>query len=257
MNIAIKSECDSRVLVYPMLKIFNQYGKVALFSSNKQVLRLIESDLDGGFKNIDVTYVDGDLYDALDEEGAYEGRYDYVIYDNVSQLDYDYLLCLVTNFISHVYIDDLKMVIDDPKTHIIKFGKPGPAPKKAKEDTKKKKAKKGEVVEEETKVLDIYEELGGDSVDDDSFNKWDIKKTDSEILLEKLTKREAKWCKFPTMDSIEEFETKHVFYTPDDSICKEIYRIFKDIFSIPEHQFGKAARLKDTSSPFTDGVSVR
>lgn len=258
MNIAIKSECDSRYLVYPLLKIFNQYGKVALFSSNPQVKRLIESELDDGFRNITVVYVEDDLQDILEDEDMFEGRYEYVIWDNVGFTEYDFLLCLVTNFISYSFIDDLKLVIDDPKTHIIKFGKPAPAPKKAKTEQKKKPKKGADVKEEEVvQPADIYSELSEDSVDDSNFNKWDDKKTDSEILLEKLTKKESKWCKYPTVDSIEGFETSHIFYSPDESICKEVYRIFAGVFSIPEHQFSKAARLKDSAMPFTDGVSVR
>ena len=210
MEIAIRSECDSRIMLYPLIKVLSLYGTVAVYSSNKCLTRLIESELEGGFKNIRIVVnTEGDADAAKESDEFYKGKYNYLIYDNMSVIDYDTCITLVTNRLSESYVMDLQNLIADPKVHIIKFGKPAPIPKGEKpvKDSSPKKPPKGEVEEES----------------DISFNKWDNTKTDEELLQEALSDRESKWCKFPSYEAIEEMEGRQVMMVPES-----FYLLMKD-----------------------------
>lgn len=274
MKIAIKSEADSRMLVYPMLKVLSQLGTTALFTSNPYCSRLIEDELEGGFRNIVIVPVlDDNLRKAEEDDEMYEGKYDYTLYDNVGCIDYDYLICIVTNHITEHYIEELKLVIDEDNVHVIKFGKPAPKKSEKKEKTPKKpKKRKGEEessVESEdgettntevAKTMSIEDALKDDTMDsiaDEDFNKWAIKKTESDILLEKIgTGKGAKWCKFIEMSQIEELEARHKFFKLDDAVLKEIYRIIGSHLGLEERMFIKAGRAPDDSKTIVQGVDV-
>lgn len=241
MEIAIKSETDSRVLIYPLIKTLSLYGTVAVYTSNKYFTRLIENELEGGFKNIRIVVnPDADLEAIKESDDFVKTKYDFVIYDNVGATDYDMLICILTNRLSESYIQDLLYVIQDSKTHILKFGAAAPA---SKDSAAKKKPKKGEQEEQED--------------DDRDFNKWHIKKTDEDVLKEVLEDRKAKWCKFPSFDVIENMEARHIMATPDDGLIKELFRLFGESLSVDERMFTKGARVKDESSSDISGTDVR
>lgn len=266
MKIAIKSEADSRMLVYPLLKILSQYGTTALFTTNPYTQRLIEDELEGGFRNIVVSVVlDDDLRKAEEDEEMYTDKYDFTIYDNVGAIDYDYLICIVTNHVTEAYMEELKLVIDEDSVHIIKFGKPAPRKKQPKKETKPKKPKKGEEVAEveeveETTPMNINDALkdnSSDNISDEEFNKWNIKKTESDILLEKINiGKDSKWCKFVEMADIEQLESRHKFFKVDDNLLKEIYRIIGSNLGVDERMFIKTGKLEDTSRTIVQGVDI-
>ena len=75
MEIAIKSEADSRILIYPLIKTLYNYGTVAVYTSNKAVSRLIENELEGGFKNIRIIVSpEADLEGTKVADGYYTGK---------------------------------------------------------------------------------------------------------------------------------------------------------------------------------------
>ena len=124
MNIAIKSEMDSRILLYPLLKCLYPYGTIGVFTGNQSIGRLIDNDSEGGFKNISIVMVsDNDLQEALERDQVYDGKYDFFIYDNVGCTDFDYMLVPIGNFLSDALATDLEYIIDEKNVHIIKFGK--------------------------------------------------------------------------------------------------------------------------------------
>ena len=241
MEIAIKAETDSRVLVYPLIKVLCNYGTVAVYTSNKYFTRLIENELEGGFKNIRIVVnLEADLEAIKESDDFNKSKYDFIIYDNVGATDYDMLICMLTNRISESYVQDLLYVIQDSKTHVLKFGSPAPT-KKEKPEPKAKKSAKDEVTEE----------------DDRDFNKWHQEKTDEDVLKEVLSDRTTKWCKFPSFDMIENMEARHIMPTPDDGLIKELFRLFGESLSIDERMFTKGARVKDESSSDISGTDVR
>ena len=248
MEIAIRSETDSRVLVYPLIKTLYNYGTVAVYSSNRNLCRLIENELEGGFRNVRIIVnTEADLDEAKMSDEYFKDKYDYVIYDNMGAVDYDILICIVTNRLSESYVSDLVFIAADSKTNIIKFGSPAPMSKEEKASKSAKpshKKSKGSEPEEEEDF-------------DPDFNKWDEEKTDEEILQELLENKEYRWCKFPTFEAIEAMESRHQMISPDDTLIKELYKLFGKYLSVDERQFTKGARLKDESSSCVSGTDVR
>lgn len=242
MEIAIKSEADSRILVYPMIKALYNYGTIAVFTSNRNMSRLIENELEGGFKNIRVLVSpEADLDGLTIADEYFKGKYDFVIYDNIGAVDYDMMIAIITNRLSESYMQDLLYLCTDNKTHILKFGNPAPALKTEKSSKPDKSKGKAEEPDEF----------------DPEFNKWRTDKTDEEILQEMLTDREAKWLKFPSFEAIELMEGRQYLMVPDDGLIKELYRLFGEKLSVDLRQFQKGARLKDESSSNISGTDVR
>lgn len=246
MEIAIKSEADSRVLLYPMIKALYPYGTIAVFTSNRTLTRLIENELEGGFRNVRIVVSpEADLEAAHESDGYYKNKYDFTIYDNIGAIDYDILICMITNRLSESFVNDLVYIAADDKTRIMKFGTAAPAPKGEKDENKGKKVKKAEDKTEEELAEDM------------KFNKWHVEKTDEDILQELLSSKDIKWCKFPTFESIEMMEARHKMIVPDDTLTKELYKIFGEVISVDERQFLKGARVKDESSDTINGTDVR
>ena len=242
MEIAIKSEADSRILVYPLIKALYNYGTIAVYTSNRNMSRLIENELEGGFKNIRIMVSpEADLEGLKSDDEYFRGKYDFIIFDNIGAVDYDILIAIVTNRLSESYMQDLLYLCTDSKTHILKFGNPAPSIKKEK-PTKPDKSKGSAEPEDEF---------------DPEFNKWKEEKTDEEILQDMLSDREAKWLKFPSFESIELMEGRHYLMVPDDGLIKEIYRLLGSKLSVDIRQFTKGARLKDESGSDISGTDVR
>lgn len=242
MEIAIKSEADSRILVYPLIKTLYNYGTIAVYTSNKAMARLIENELEGGFKNVRIIVSpESDLEGTKKADEYYPGKYDFMIFDNIGAVDYDMLIAILTNRLSESYVQDLLYICADPKTHILKFGNPAPSPKGEKKSKPSKK--KGQIEEEQE--------------EDSNFNKWRVVKTDEEILQEILNDKQAKWIKFPTMEAIELMEGRHYMMVPDDGMIKELYKLFGEKLSVDLRQFTKGARVKDESSSDVSGTDVR
>lgn len=163
MNIVIKSETDSRVCLYPLLRCLYPYGTICVITNNVNLYRLLSDDQsDGGFRNIRVIVEpSGNVEYAMEEDNWYENKYDFVIYDNMEITDYDIMMILITNRISETYLQDILYIVGEPNTYILRVGnvtkkKPEKKPKgekpekKAKPEKKPrpKKGKKGEEVEE-------------------------------------------------------------------------------------------------------------
>lgn len=266
MEIAIKSETDSRILVYPLIKTLHPYGTVAVYTSNKYMSRLIENSLEGGFKNVRIVVSpEADLESCKESDEYYLDKYDFLIMDNVGAIDYDLLLCIITNRLSESFVNDLVFIAAEDKTRILKFGSPAPALKDASKKgstKKKKKGEEGESEEEEPASGDILnaggtvEEQQAD-VDDQHFNKWRYEKTDEDVLRELLASKDIKWCKFPSFEGIELMESRHNMMCPDDTLIKELYKIFGEKLAINERQFTKGAKVKDESGSDISGTDVR
>lgn len=244
MEIAIKSEADSRILLYPLIKALYNYGTIAVYTSNRLLSRLIENELEGGFRNVRIVVSpEADLEGAKESDDYYRDKYDFIIYDNMGAVDYDVMIIILTNRLSDSFVTDLVYIAGDEKTHMIKFGSPAPVKQEKKE--KPQKVKKAEDKTDE----EIQE--------DRQFNKWVVEKTDEDILQEMLSSKDLKWCKFPTYDAIEAMESRYVMMVPDDALLKELYKIFGEAISVDERQFTKGARVKDESGSTIDGTDVR
>lgn len=248
MELAIKSEVDSRILVYPLIKLLYNYGTVAVYTSNKSMSRLIENELEGGFRDVRIVInPEADLEAMKMSDDWSSDKYDFTIYDNVGAVEYDQLICILTNRLSDSYVSDLIFVIQDESTNIIRFGSPAPKPK---EDKSKHKTKGKGKHEEEEEAEKKEEEV------DMSYNKWNDTKTDEQALQEALTQKSSVWCKYPSYEVLELMEGRHQFYPVDDTLSKEVYKILGKYLSVEERLFLKGARVKDEGSSVLSGTDV-
>ena len=106
MNISIRSEADSRILVYPLIRALYNYGTICVITNNVYMKRLIDVDtMEGGFRNVRViVQPDGDLEDALEQEEMFKDKYSFVIYDNMGATDYDIECIIITSRVSESYL---------------------------------------------------------------------------------------------------------------------------------------------------------
>lgn len=252
MVISIKSETDSRFFIYPLMKCLYNYGTIALYTSNPMCARLIENELEGGFKNIRVIVnVEADLEAVYEADEYYQDKYDFVICDNMGAIDYDVLIAVVTGHISESYISELLYVISDDNTYVVRLGKAAPKPKVEKDKGGKGKGKKGEP------QLNIGEEEEEEEVPTfDNFNKWHKSRTDSDVLKEKLSSKNSVWCKPPAWQEVEDMESRQFLSIPDGTMIKDIYRIFKNYLSVDERQFTKGACVKNEGSSDLTGTDI-
>lgn len=242
MQIAIKSEADSRILLYSLVKVLYNYGTIAIYTSNKTLSRLIENELEGGFRNVRIVISpEADLEAMKESDEWYEGKYDFMIYDNCGAVDYDILIAILTNRISESYLQDLQYIISDDKTHILKFGKAAPKIKEKKPAKSKEKDTEPTPEEEENNR---------------EFNKWHVEKTDEEILHDVLSNHKDTWLKFPSFDVIEEMEGRHKFPKVDDTTIKELHRLLESYLNVDLRMFTKGARVADEGSSDINGTDV-
>lgn len=138
MIIRIRSEIDSRVLLYPLLRCIFNYGSTLVVTTNPMIKRLIDGKLDGEWRNISVVVAEsGNTDDIFEEQGIALNDYDFTILDNMGSVEYDYTLFALGKYHSEEFEDEVAMVYaDEPeKTKLVQFGKP-PQVKKEKRDSK-------------------------------------------------------------------------------------------------------------------------
>ena len=266
MNISIRSEADSRMLLYPLIKCLYPYGTICIISNNVYLKRLMDIDtLEGGFRNIRViVQPDGDLEDALEGEDMYKDKYDFTIYDNMGYTNYDVECVILTSRVSESYLQDIVWIIGEPSVKVFRFGQ---GAKKAKERPERK-SKKSKGEEDITDELD--EQLGptviGETtkekesmINEDGTikNKWREEKSDAEILDEKLKQAQAVVLPFPSFEVIEQMECRWKFPKVDQKLAKQIYSIIGDSISVDERQFLKGVSLDDEGGYFISGADVR
>lgn len=289
MNISIRSEADSRILLYPLIRSLYNFGTICVITNNVNMRRLIDVDsMEGGFRNVRViVQPDGDLEEAMDSDDMYRDKYDFTIFDNMGATDYDIELIIITSRVSESYLQDIVWIIGEEGTYVFRFGAGAPAPKKnpkEKRGTKKvQKHAKGKNAENEEDVDESEAEDTDDIVkhdEDDVFNnvidakanqtkvtgfnedgsiknKWTAEKTDAEILNEKLAKAQAQVLPFPSFEDIEKMEARWILPKVESKLAKTIYKIFGPYISVDERSFMKGVSTVDEGGYFISGADVR
>lgn len=274
MNISIRSEADSRILVYPLIRALYNYGSICVITNNVYLNRLIDIDtMEGGFRNVRViVQPDGDIEEAHKQDDWYDNMYDFVIYDNMGFPDFDIECVIITSRVSESYLQDIVWIISEPGTKIFRFGQ-GVGNKSKKEPSKKpakKSGKNGEETEEstspelpegaQTEVLDgkaAMEQVSGFNEDGTLKNKWTEKKTDAEILNEKLKDAQAVVLPFPSFEDIEKMECRWILPKIEPKLAKLLYTILKDYINVDERTFTKGVSTLDEGGNFISGADVR
>ena len=214
MNISIVSEMDSRVLIYPLMQILSRFGSVSVVSNNRSMRRLIDGDTSGEFAGIQFDLDEGDTYPEAD----------YNILDNLGMDTADVIIGVVGAAISEQFAYDLEVIIDNPNTHILKFGKPVPVP--ANKGGKKK-------VEEEP-IPELATQLSME-----------------EKLIRALTGRKSKWIPILGIEDVESMESLHQWPKYNQALAGEVYRIFGKNLCVDEHVF-----MKEVAKPYENCINI-
>ena len=257
-DIAIISEMDSRVLLYPLIQVLKRYGRVAVISDNRHITRLIDSEQEGGFCGIDIFYCE----DTWDDEDVIVG-YDWVVFDNVARANAWRTIIPISSVVSLNFVSDLMYMIEDESTHILKFGAPSAqATKKQanKKPEKKPKAKKGEeaLAEEETvAVEETAESKLNLRVEAEEKPVWITEMSESEKVEEELFRRKAKWLPMLASDAIEKLEGEHVWPKIVPAICSELYRVLGTALCAEERQLIREVQTPDESGSNLNAVFCR
>ncbi len=238
MYIAIKSEMDSRPVVYPLMRALRPYGSILVVSSNKQLLRLIEDEAFSTFRDITILVdEDGATDDIYQKFGVVRGDYDYVILDNVGLLDYDICLIPIGFKVSSEFEEDLQIMEgseDAAKMIYLCFCGESEREKKKKE-AEQAVVKRGK----NSKVLET-------DMDYDPTKKF----RDRVEMEDKTASVRRFKVTFPQFKSIEQLEGEHRFFEPDSTLTNVFYEMFKDELGISINQFRKEMRNKDESSGY-------
>lgn len=218
MKISVISEMDSRALIYPMMQILSKFGKVSVISPKRSMRRLIDGDTVGEFCGISF-----DLDGSADEEVL---SADYIINDGGGSDEADLIVAVVGAAISEQYAYDLEVLVANPITHILKFGKPLPAPKNA--PKKDKKAAADEVIPELSTQLSMEERL-----------------------VKTLTDRKSKWIPIIGIEEMENLEALHKWPKTNVALAGELFRIIGKSLSADEHVF-----MKEVQRPNEDSIDI-
>lgn len=233
MRIQIKSELDSRPLLYPLIRSLFNHGSILVISSNRCVSRLIDGELEGGFRNVRIIVDEtGSADDVYSDYGIAPGDYDFEILDNVGAIEYDLLLVPVSNRISEGFRMNIEPALDLPNTSIIHFGR------KSKPEKPSGKRR-------------TTEEPVGDY---DPTAKW-RRKTDEEVIIEKLSGNGI-WSPFPSFQDIEQLESLHLFYQVERTLVQQLYKVLSAYINVDERYFTKEVTSRDESSGYISGTDI-
>lgn len=237
MKIAILSEIDSRIVLYPLLKCLQQYGSIRVYSSNVAIQKFAEN-CNNVFENIEI-YADAsaDLETLLEETYWHEEDQTFTIFDNIGATEYDAGLVVVSAAQSPDYISDVLYTIANDNTTILKMGKPYSEKSKAKTATRDLK------------------KLAED--DDPDYNKWAVEESDQEILDRKLRDANSRWIPMITLEDILRLETMYKFFKPNSEFAKVIYPIVKKVSNVDERDYLKGVERINESSNNIDTVVCR
>ena len=237
-SISIKSEIDSRVLLYPLMRCLCPLGNILVVTSNKQISRLIDSDFSGDFRNFHIVIdSEGATDELLENEGISPEEYTYVVYDNVGVVEQDKLLIPIGPYISEQFETEMLYLGEDQNTHILRFGKPvkdkKPVTKDSNNDSKK-----------DTKIKSKKSsELSDEDLEEAQRLKFLPKK---ENVVDKLKKLPN--MNFISLESIELFEATKIFFDIDRNFIKFFYTIFQNQIGVKEPNFMREVAKKDESS---------
>lgn len=232
MIVAIKSEMDSRPLLYPLIRVLNNYGTLCVISSNRQLERLIEDEDNGGFRNIRVIVDESGGVDSVYKDyGITKDDYSYIILDNMGAMEYDVLVVPVGEVISEEFQEEVDLLKTDVNVRFIQFGKSSKKSERPKrEDKKSSRRRRNEELPEE------------DLEDDDPAEKF---KVHTDIDEEFNVSERFYGCKFINYDDIEAMESKYVLPKPGTELANAIYDIFKDKFGVDKRTFDKEVKRDD------------
>lgn len=205
---------DSRAILYPLMKVLEQFNQSLIVSRNETLSRFIEGEFDGYYKNLRIIIdPQGNTDDIINDYNVNIEDYDFIIYDNVGTIDFDYILVPISEYVTDWFYNEITYM-DINKVTFILFGK----------------ASKSNIKEKIEQSLKEQQEA------DEFESEAAIHKSDSKSQLKDKTSKLVP-MKFPTMEEIEKFESQGVMYNANSTLIKLFYNIFKDSIGLTESQF--------------------
>ena len=236
MIIALRSEVDSRVLLYPLLKVLKSYGSIVVVSSNR-VLRRLEDGDNGGFRNIRIIVEEGggtdDIYEMYDIS---PDDYNFIILDNVGVTEVDKTCIILGAKTSPAFDDDVQLMMDTDdedkqNISIFQFGKP-----QAKSSSQQSKSSSSS--KKNSSNLD----------DDDDYDPAEKFKEASKASKSGNRKNKTYNAKFPLMQQLEDVEAEYRFYDVDSAIVDGLFNLLEDVVLVDKISFQKEVRKRDEGS---------
>lgn len=234
MIVAIKSEMDSRPLLYPLLKALHGCGSICLISSNRIVGRLIEDEDNGGFRNIRVIVDEDGATDTVYQEyGISRDDYDFIILDNMGSVEYDLLLVPVGLVTTEGFQSDIDLLKREANSRFIQF-------------RGSTKFRKGIRPIKTNKVNGRHRGKVDEAGDDD--NPADQFKVAQSIDEEFNVGERWYNCAYPTWEDVEEMEALYKFPTPSKELITALYDIFKVQIGLDKRSFELAMKREDKTA---------
>lgn len=245
MTIAVKSETDSRVVVYPLMWALKSFGTILVVTSNRQFRRLVDDEEFSTFRDIMIIVdEEGGTDDVFSSYGVAENDYDFVILDNVGSVEFDNCLVVLGNKQSEAFQSDIEYIQnseDSNKYVFIDFGNGAVAKEQAKAEAKTKAESKTA----ENKKAAAKKSSPVSEEDYDPTEKFKAMVPGSEIKKEKVKPFK---CKFPTFADIELVEGDHRFYQVGLDLVKVFHSFLGTPLAVSMDKFSKVVRSRDESS---------
>lgn len=236
MVIAIKSEMDSRVVLYPLMKACNTFGSVIVLSSNRYVKRMIDDQEYSTFKNIAILVDETGATDEICE--AYDivlDEYDYVIMDNIGVTEYDKLLVLFGQKSSDSFEEDIQLYKSQDNNENIFFlqyggkGKAATKERAPKEDKAERRLKKS-------------------NKDNGIPDDYDPEQKFKDMVIEEKKKKIKEFdVSLPKFEMIEKLEGLGQFEAVDEKLSAIFYELFGGELNIQYNLFRKEIRQTNES----------
>lgn len=225
MIIAVRSEIDSRPLVYPMIRVLKNYGSVCFITSNRQCNRLIDGDGENGFRNITVIVEESGALDEVYEDNSItKDSYDFIILDNMGLMEYDILFVPVGEVSSAAFQEEIELLKTDSKVRFVQFGDV----KKSKHETKRQKSSSNKLSSEE-KEYSPEKKFSLEQTIDEEYN-----------VAERYHN-----VSYPVWQDIENFESLHAFMKPEKGLADVLYTEFKNVIGLDKRTYDKEISKED------------
>lgn len=238
ISISIKSEMDSRLVLYPLMRCLLPLGETLIVTSNRLVSRLIDGEYNGMIRTFHILVdVEGATDEALRDAGLSPEQFNFVIYDNVGVVEQDKLVIPIGPVVSSSFETEMMYLGEDRNTHIMKFGKPYPQYKKLQSKSKPKLPLKKE------KKVDKTSDLTDEELDYQAKMKFKPEKEDVADKLKKIPNME-----FIKIEDIEFFESTKIFPLVNKNFIKFFYTILQKDINISEPNYMREVSRKDESS---------
>lgn len=245
MIIAIKSEIDSRVMLYPLMHALDLYGKILVVTENKYVRRLIDDQEFSTYRNTTIIIDETGATDtAFETYGVDKSEYDFIILDNMGVTEYDRCIWLFGSKQSEHFMEDkeyLEKYEDVNNITFVQFGKVAKLTG-MKETDGKKLNKPASKKKDSSEVPDGY----------DPAEKFKDK-----VVTEKLKSVAVHNLDFPTFEDIEKVEGTKQFYNLSEKMIECIYSIVKPYVNVAANDFRKGVKQSESGNSKQSGKPGR